>query len=431
MLDSDAFEIKYKRGMNLKICMITTRHSLDDARVVHKEAVSLVRAGHNVFIILSCNARYEYVRNDGSIIARGKAPTGACEYLGIKVFGLPKREGLAGKWKTFWELSSLAVKLKADVYHAHEPDLSLAIAARTKKVLRKRGFKVLVIHDMHEYPPGEPADKCNNLLKMPILLAHVLWNRLSMKWVDHVFTANNIVRGYALVLSYKMPVSVLYNGPSLKLFPQPLRKSWPKKGEKLLLCHEGSMPFNRGLKEMIEAVNILREKVRLRIVGDVFGKEKEWLDQEILNKNLQDVIEITGWLSYEKVSASINDCHAGLIMFRNSINNRLAGPPNKLFNYMNSGLAVLSVDFPEMKQIIEDESCGVLIDGQTVKSIIDGIEMLLTDYEKIRIMGENGQKAVRERYSWGVMEKKMLSDYRKLAMDACRPSHADNEIINF
>ncbi len=415
----------------MKICMIATRHSLDDARVVHKEAVSLVRAGHDVSIILSCNARYEYIRNDGSIIAQGNPPTGACEYRGIKVFGVPKRNGLAGKWKTFLEWSRFAVELKADAYHAHEPDLSLAIAIRAKKILQKRSFQASVIHDMHEYPPGQWFDSTLNLLKLPALFSVILWNLFSMKWVDHVFTANNIVKGYALVLSYKMPVSVLYNGPSLKLFPQPLRKSWPKKGEKLLLCHEGSIPFNRGLKEMIEAVNILREKVRLRIVGDVFGKEKEWLNQEILNKNLQDVIEVTGWLSYEKVSESINDCHAGLIMFRNSINNRLAGPPNKLFNYMNSGLAVLSVDFPEMKQIIEDESCGVLIAGQTVKSIIDGIEMLLTDYEKIRIMGENGQKAVRERYSWEVMEKKMLSDYRKLAMDACRPSHADNEIINF
>jgi glycosyltransferase involved in cell wall biosynthesis len=394
--------------------MISTRHSLDDARIIHKEAVSLVRAGHDVSIILSCNARYEYIRNDGSIIAQGKAPTGACEYLGIKVYGFPKRKGVIGKCKTFMEWSNFAVHLKADAYHVHEPDLSLAIAARTKKVLRKRGFKALVIHDIHEYPPGQLADKSPRLMKRLVLLTLILWDILSMRWVDHVFTANNIVRGYALVLSYKMRVSALYNGPSLKLFPQPLRKSWPKKGEKLLLCHEGSMPFNRGLKEMIEAVNILREKVRLRIVGDVFDREREWLQREIRSKNLQDVIEVTGWLSYEKVSESINDCHAGLIMFRDNINNRLAGPPNKLFNYMNSGLAVLSVDFPEMKQIIEDESCGVLIAGQTVKSIIDGIETLLSDYEKLRIMGENGQKAVRERYAWEVMEKKLLLDYKKI-----------------
>lgn len=398
--------------------MISTRHSLDDARVVHKEAVSLKRAGHDVSIILSCNDRYEYVRNDGSVIARGDPPTGACEYLGIKVFGFPKRKGIKGKWRMFWEWSRLAVELKADAYHVHEPDLSLVIAAYVKKILLKTGFRTILIHDIHEFPPGQSADKSHKIMKIPVLIANVLLNFLSMKWVDHVFTANNIVRGYVLCLSYKMSVSVLFNVPSIKLFPQCTAKSFPKNGEKLLLCHEGSLPFNRGLKEMVTAVSALREKVRLRIVGDVFGKEKEWLQQEIRSKNLQDAIDITGWLPYKKVGEALNDCHVGLILFRDCIQNRLAGPPNKLFNYMNSGLPILSVNFPEMKQIIEDESCGVLINDQTVKSIIDGIQLLLADYEQLKIMGENGKKAIRERYSWEIMEKKLLSDYKSLFANA-------------
>ena len=306
--------------------MIATRHSLDDARVVHKEAKSLINAGHDVFLILSCNNRYEYVRNDGSVIAVGKAPNGEVIHMRFRVFGRPKRKGLLGKWRTYLELSRLAADLKADVYHAHEPDLSLAIAVRAKYLLAKQGFRAYVVHDMHEYPPGEPADKSPQLLKLPILLAHILWNKLSMKWVDQVFTANNIVRGYALVLSYRMSVDVLYNTPSLKLFPQPATKSWPEKGEKLLLCHEGSLPFDRGLKEMVEAVYYLRDKVCLRIVGDVFGEERGWLKQEIEDKKLHDTIKITGWLPYEKVSEAINDCHAGLILFRDCIENRLAGP---------------------------------------------------------------------------------------------------------
>jgi glycosyltransferase involved in cell wall biosynthesis len=305
------------------------------------------------------------------------------------------------------------------VYHAHEPDLSLAIAARTKKLLSKHGFRAYVVHDMHEYPPGGPADKAPKLLKLPILLAHILWNKLSMKWVDQVFTANNIVRGYALFLSYRMSIDTLYNTPNLKLFPQPAAKSWPAKGERLLLCHEGSLPFNRGLKEMVKAVHRLRDRVCLRIVGDVFGKERAWLKKEIENKELHDAIRITGWLPYEKVSDAINDCHVGLILFRDTMNNRLAGPPNKLFNYMSAGLAVLSVDFPEMRQIITEEECGILIYDQGVESIIEAIETLLNNPEKLSTMSKNGQRAARERYSWDVMEKKLLLGYERLSRMAC------------
>ena len=235
--------------------MIATRHSLDDARIVHKEALSLANAGHSVSLILSCNDRFEYVRNDNSVIATGKAPDGECSHMGLKVYGRPQKKGLVGKWKTYLALSKFAAYLRADVYHAHEPDLSLAIALRTKRLLAKQGARGYVVHDMHEFPPGGPADKARGIFKVLRLLTHVLWNKISMKRVDQVFTANSIVRGYALSLSHKMNVDVLYNVPSLRLFPQRAKKMWPTNGEKLLLCHEGSLLFNRGLKEMIEAVH--------------------------------------------------------------------------------------------------------------------------------------------------------------------------------
>jgi len=394
--------------------MIATRHSLDDARVVHKEALSLLTGGNDVFLVLACNDHFEYTRNDGSVIAIGKPPNGECAYMGFKVLGLPKRKGLWGKWKTFLELSKMVAEIKADVYHAHEPDLALAIAIRAKHILRKRGFLSYVVHDMHEYPPGGPADRASNFLKLTTLLVHILWNKISMKYVDHVFTANNIVRGYALVLSFRKSVDTLYNGPSMKLFPQPAAKSFPAKSEKLLLCHEGSLPFSRGLKEMVEAVYCLRDKVCLRIVGDVYGDERIWLDHEINDKQLHDTIIITGWLPYEKVNDAINDCHVGLILFRDTINNRLAGPPNKLFNYMNAGLPVLSVDFPEMKQLIMEEKCGILINDQSVKSIINAVEILLANPENLSRMSRNGLRSIRNRYSWEVMEKKLLLAYEEL-----------------
>jgi len=119
-------------------------------------------------------------------------------------------------------------------------------------------------------------------------------------------------------------------------------------------------------------------------------------------------------MPYEKVNDAINKCHAGLILFRDTINNRMAGPPNKLFNYMNAGLPVLSVDFPEMRAIIMEAECGVLIQDQGVEAIVSAIEGLLANPENLKRMCKNGQRAVRERYSWEIMEKKLLLNYERL-----------------
>ena len=399
----------------MRICLVASRHSLDDARVVHKEAHSLRCAGHEVVFLLACNDRFEYTRHDGRVLATGRAPDGETEHLGFRVLGVSKRPGARGKWRSYRELSALAARIDADVYHAHEPDLALAVALRARRLLAGRGRRALVVHDMHEYPPGEVVDQLPRWARAPAHLALVARDRLMNRRVDRIFTANSVVRGYAQVLAPSTPVDTLYNGPALRLFPQPPVRPWPGSGEPLVLCHEGSLGFDRGLREMVEAVDRMRDRVRLLIIGEAFGAEREWLDRETASRGLGNVITRTGWLPYTGVGEAIRHSHAGLILFRDCLTNTLAGPPNKLFNYMNAGLPVLSIAFPEMRRILGEEECGVLIGDQSVDAIVHGIETLLESGERLQAMGEAGQRAVRERYSWECMERRMLAAYRELA----------------
>lgn len=394
--------------------MVASRHTLDDARIVHKEAKTLAKGGHEVILLFSCTTDFEFNRLDGQAIAHGNPPEGESDYCGIKVFGVPKPRGFFRKWGYFRRFCQMAVKIEADVYQAHEPDLALAVALYSRRVLRRQGKKAMVVHDMHEFPPGEPFDRARGGLRFLTLFLYMVWDWYALRLVDHVFSANAIVRGYALVLRPRISVDVLYNGPSLQLFPQSSPRAWAGFPEKLILCHEGSLSFSRGLKEMVEAVDQFRDKIFLKIVGDVFGEEKEWLESEILRRGLEGNISRTGWLSYRKVNDEVAACHAGLIVFREEMGNRMSGPPNKLFNYMNAGLPVVSVNFPEIKTIVSEEKCGVLFGGQSVKSICLALTELLSDKARLKTMGENGQRAVRDRYSWEQMEARLMEAYKEM-----------------
>lgn len=393
--------------------MISTRHCLDDARIVHKEALSLKNGGHEVILLFQCNQKFEFYSYDGKVLTQGKNNYGETEYMGLKVFGAPKRQGFLGKIATYFEMSRLAVKIGADAYHVHEPDLCLAIGARAKSKLKKLGHKNLLIHDMHEFPPGLAVDRTPTIFKKIMYSLLVSWDKWLNKKVDHIFTANSIVRGYSLFLDHKKDADILYNSPSTKIFKQnPAPIYDPDKGP-LVLCHEGSLTFDRGLKEMIEAISSLKNKVHLLIIGDIFGEEKKWYDNRVNELSLSNNITITGWLPYKSIGEHLKKAHLGLILFRNCMTNRMAGPPNKLFNYMNYGLPVLGVDFPEIRRIILEENCGKVIEDQSVESIINCIKEFLNNPTRISEFGKNGQLSVNTRYSWEKNEQVLLNRYNQ------------------
>ena len=81
---------------------------------------------------------------------------------------------------------------------------------------------------------------------------------------------------------------------------------------------------------------------------------------------------------------------------------------------MGAGLPILSVDFPEMRSIINEERCGLLIKDQSVQAIQQEIEILLDKPELIVSLGAASKKAFSEKYSWEFMEAKLLSGYSYL-----------------
>lgn len=88
--------------------------------------------------------------------------------------------------------------------------------------------------------------------------------------------------------------------------------------------------------------------------------------------------------------------------------------PNKLFEYMEAGLAVIASDFPLWRELIDGEECGVCVDETDGGSICNAVNYLFENLEMAKKMGENGRKAVMKKYSWNSEEKKLLKIYAKL-----------------
>ena len=57
---------------------------------------------------------------------------------------------------------------------------------------------------------------------------------------------------------------------------------------------------------------------------------------------------------------------------------------------------------------------GLCVDPENVDETEDAIRYLLDHPDEARQMGENGRRAVKEEFNWGVEEKKLLALYDEI-----------------
>ncbi len=175
------------------------------------------------------------------------------------------------------------------------------------------------------------------------------------------------------------------------------------------LFYAGLLHPDRGLMHTIEALGDL-EDTRLIIAGT--GPEKDriigYLDENC--KRLQYL----GLLPYEDVIK--NSLQANMLFAfydPKTPNNRYASP-NKLFESMMCGKPILTNEGTTMADIVRTEDCGIVVPYGDVDAIRHAILTLKDDPALCMHLGENGRQAYETKYSWSIMEERLLKAYASL-----------------
>lgn len=89
-----------------------------------------------------------------------------------------------------------------------------------------------------------------------------------------------------------------------------------------------------------------------------------------------------------------------------------------------SGLAVVAGRSGGMPDAVADGETGVLVDSEDPRAVAGAIASLLADPERVRQLGENGRRAVEQRFTWD----RVVSDLQAISRDltagrSARPPH--------
>jgi len=367
----------------MKVCILTTVHPPFDTRIFHKQAKTLVRAGYEVSLVA------QHIRNE--------------VVDGVRIIALPKpRNRFVRIFGLTWLAFQQALRERANVYHFHDPEI-LPIGALLKFFMQAR-----VVYDVHEDVSEDILTKywIPTPLRGPLAVVFNFFEKSLAHTLDAVIVATE---GIATKFAQFGPV-IIHNYPDLRMLPDPPMRY--KEGKENTLVYVGVISKLRGAIEMVRALEHLDPHwdVWLDLIGRV---EPPGLVRELQVLPGYKRVRFWDWLPWQEAWQQARKSIAGLVLFHPGPNYTMS-LPNKLFEYMASGLPVVASNFPLWKEIIEGNRCGITVDPLDPKEIAQAIEYLLTHPEEARQMGKNGRRAVEEKYNWEKESKKLLDLYLKL-----------------
>jgi len=361
----------------INICILTSVHPPFDTRIFHKEATSLAKAGYDV-ILIAQHDKEETVD-------------------GIRIIPLPKpKNRLERMTRTVWMAYRKALKIDADIYHFHDPEL-IPIGL----LLKRHGKRV--IYDVHEDVPRQNLSKTYipAAFRKPISAIIEIMEAFSARRFDGVITATPFINKRFSRLGAN---AINVNNYPLAFELNPAENQWERKEK--AVCYVGGIAKIRGAVEMVEAIG--KTGYRLLLAGNIDPA----IESKLRRLSGWQQVEALGFVNRAGVKTVATRSMGGLVLFHPEPNH-INAQPNKIFEYMSAGIPVIASNFPLWKEIVEGTKCGICVDPLNPKEIADAIRWVIEHTREAQAMGQNGRHAVVDKYNWERESKKLLMLYEE------------------
>lgn len=362
------------------IAHLTSVHPTPDVRIYFKECQSLAGRGFRVTIVAPESDLY---------------PSGT----GVEYVPVPLRKNrLRRMLLSPLDVLRKARSINADAYHIHSAEL-----IPMGLLLRLGGKRV--VFDAHEDIPDLVKTRAYIPVRLRSLVSELTKGLLAL-----------VSKGYTGVVAATPAIAEDY--PSEKTvvvqnFPVdevPLDTPYvPMADRPLVIIYAGALNEIRGIPQLVEAMGIVgpRTNARLLLLGTFSPAH---LEGQLERSPGWKYTEFLGQRSRDEMIEHLSQARLGVVTFLPAPNH-MRSEPNKLFEYMNSGLPILSSDFQHWRQFVSDAGTGRMVDPADSQAIATEIEWFLNHPEESAEMGIKGRELSRTKFSWESQAQKLGDFY--------------------
>lgn len=369
----------------IKVCHMTSAHNSDDTRIFQKECVSLAKFNYDVTLVAPGKSREE---KGVHVIGVGKKPTSRLKRM---------REMTKKVYDT-------ALKVDADLYHLHDPEL-LPYAIK----LKNKGKTVLF--DSHEDYASTVAIKSYipKLFRNSVQKLYSNYEKKVFSKIDGVIACYHWTK--KRVEKDGTRACMVFNYPIISSEFQHISDYQTK-----AISYAGGISSQWCHQEIIDALDEVKN-AKYVLAGNINSE----YGQKLRTSPGWKYVDYCGLVPFHNVFKCVYDRSSigiALLDYIPQCKGKIGNLSNtKLFEYMYAGLPVICTDFVLWKEIIDEYKCGICVNPHNIEEIKKAIDYLIHNPKEAEFMGKNGIKAVEEKYNWLVEEKKLLKFYTEVLGD--------------
>lgn len=364
-----------------------------DSSPAFKQARFMVRFGYEATVVFADGLIDEI--KDGVRVTSISASYSDGEY----------RSRLTKFPRLFWQKLK---EIDADVYETSDIDL-LYVCLR---LIRK---KKVVIFRLLEDHPFTLYDKLNypRWLKSVLIKSISLWMRYALKRLSKVYTVAPDIVDYLTKWGVKN-VEILGNYPEINNSYSLSLEEYLQRENRII--YFGAI-YSISRQEVFFDALLKCPSVSYLLAGD-FGvgsyknrlrRHTYWKDVEFINK-----------FPKTELPHLISRCTISNVLRDFSVTGYPQGSYGivKLYESMEAGIPIICSDVPVYQELMHDYKCGLLVNPNDSNDIARAIKYLTTHKEVAYEMGQNGRRAVLERYNWAAESHRYLNDVERLLCES-------------